>query len=345
VLKKILFISLLFFAERSAAQFDTTFYIKYNNMLGVGVFQSVRDNAIIFEKLNVPENSGFHSVNYNVNGKAISGFFLDYDKIYFALGFKTIRSNDDPRRGTTDISNYSVQLGTNKLILEGGYRKYKGFYDESTPNYITPFTDSTLFYQDKSLENKNLKIKALYFFNHKKFSYNSAYFGSFRQLKSAASWVIGGNFYYNNIQTDTSLIPYYARNVFDNYAHLNGIRVTGFSLGGGGSANLILWKRFFLNITLTVEAEPQWRKYHYFTNETTSPFYMSVASDFRTSLGFNSRRFYCLLSSINDVTFNNNKSLSITGNFLNATFSIGWRFHFENKATKWLRENKIYKMI
>ncbi|HKR04156.1 MAG TPA: DUF4421 family protein [Bacteroidia bacterium] len=344
MLKKILSILCLFLPGSSFAQFDTAFYIKYSDMLGVGVFQSIRDNAITFEKLNLPD-SLFHTVSYNVNGKAITGFFLDYDKIYFAFGFKTVQNDNDMRKGTTDISSYVVQLGTNKLILEGGYRRYRGFYDESTPNYIAPFMDSTLYYQDKSLEDKVTKIKALYFLNHKKFSYNSSYFGSYRQLKSAMSWTFGGNFYYNKIKSDTSLIPYYARSVFNEYGYLDQVRVTGFSLGGGGSGNLVIGKRFFLNLTITLGLEPQWRRYHFLTGEATSPCYISFASDIRTSLGFNSRKFYFLISSINDLTYNNSKSLNISGAFLNGTISIGWRFHLENKGTKWLKENKLYKMI
>jgi hypothetical protein len=334
----------LFFSEKSFAQFDTTFYIKYHDMMGVGIFQSVRNNSITLEKLNVPGDTVPHSVYYKVNGRTITGFFVDYDKIFFALGFNLFKNND-PRKGTTENSNYVLQFGTNKLILEGGYRRYKGFYDDSTSNYISPFTDSTPYYQDPVMVHKNIKLKAFYFFNDEKFSYNSAYFGSFRQLKSAVSWMLGGNIYYNRLKSDTSLIPYYAREVFDNYGYLNEVRATGFSFGGGGSGNLVIAKRFFLNLTLTVELAPEWRRYHYFNNEETKPFYVSASSDVRTSFGFNSRKFYFLFTSINDFSFDTSKSLMMEGNFLNVTFSIGWRFHFENKSTKWLKENKIYKMI
>jgi hypothetical protein len=271
--------------------------------------------------------------------------FLNYDKIYFAFGFKTEQKNNDAHKGNTNYSNYVLQLGTNKLVIEGGYRKYKGFYDASTPQYIKPFTDSTLYYQNKNLENRNFKIKTFYFLNHKRFSYNSAYFGSFRQLKSAFSLLLGANFYTNKIVSDTSLIPPYARDIFGNYSMLKEIHVTGFSFGGGGSANLIIGKRFFLNLTATLEMEPQWRKYVSYPDGTTSPCYISPSSDFRASFGFNNKHIYILLSSVNDITFNKNKSLIVTGNFFMSSTTFIYRFHFESKITRWMKENRIYKMI
>ena len=227
-----LFFSTLIFSNKSFSQFDTSYYQKYSDLLGVGIFQSIRNNTIVLEKLHVTNTTAFNEVRYNINGKAVTGFILNYDKIYFAFGFKTTQSNNDFRKGNSNYSNYVLQLGTNKLVIEGGYRKYKGFYDAGTPQHIQPFTDSTLYYQDKNLESRNYKIKTLYFLNHKKFSYNSAYFGSYRQLRSAASWLLGANFYVNKIVSDTSLIPPYARDIFANYSMLKEIHVTGFSFGG-----------------------------------------------------------------------------------------------------------------
>lgn len=313
-------------------------------MFGLGVFQSIRNNTIKLEKLNVINSSLPHLIDYNMNGKGVSGFIFSYDKIYFALGFKT-SNTEESKKGKSKNQNIALQLNGNKLVIEAGYRNYRGFYDASTPVFIQGFSDTTPYFRNESLQNKNLKIKALYFLNHKKFSYNSAYFGSFRQLKSAFSWILNGNLYFSKIQSDSTVIPFYAHDIFAEYGELNGIRVTAFSLGGGGSANLIVFKRFFYNATITLAAEPQFRKYTFLNNSSTTPFYISVAADLRSSFGYNSRKFFLLFSVVNDLTFNKNRSLTVNGNFFTTSFAVGYRFHFENKSTKWLKANKLYQMI
>lgn len=340
-----IFLFILFFNTGAHAQFDTTFYKKYTDMFGIGIFQATRNNPIVFEKQGTDIPAGLNTVSYDINGKAISGFVIDYDKIYFALGFKTDKKDNDLRKGASNFSNFVLQVGTNKFVIEGGLKKYKGFYDLRTPNFIAPFTDTTLFYQNKSLVNTSFKVKALYFINNKKFSYNSAYFGSYRQVKSAASWVVSANFFSNNTTCDTSLIPPYARVYFGNYAYLQSIKSKGFSVGGGGSGNLVISKSFFINLTFTLQAEPQWRTYTHYQSGETNPFYISLASDIRASMGFNTKRFFFLLTAINDLSFNNSKSIKISDNFFASAVAIGYRFHFENKATRWIKENKIYKWI
>ncbi|MFI5220521.1 MAG: DUF4421 family protein [Bacteroidia bacterium] len=336
-------VAILFFSINNvSAQFDTTYYVKYPDMLGLGVFQAIRNNSIELERIGI--NSVPNYIKYNTNGKGVTGFVFAYDKIYLAFGFK-IQSNEEAKKGKSKNTNLVLQLNGNKLVLEAAYRNYKGFYEENTPLFIPSFNDTTPYYQDENLRNKIWKLKAFYFFNHKKFSYNAAYFGTFRQIKSASSWVLNANFYTGNIRSDSSMIPYYAQEIFNPYSYLNGISVIGFSFGGGGSGNIVVFKKFIFNATLTAGLEPQWRTYDIINEEKISQTFLSAALDFRSSFGFNSERFFFLVSTINDFTFNYNKSLMVTGNFLTTSFVLGYRFHFENKATHWLKQNKIYKMI
>ena len=107
--------------------------------------------------------------------------------------------------------------------------------------------------------NESLRFKFLYFFNHKKFAYKSAYGSNYRQTKSSASWMLLGNLYFNRFSADSSLFPAAVRNYYDGFADLNHLRAIGISAGGGFSWNLIAFKRVFFNLTIGAGADAQWR--------------------------------------------------------------------------------------
>lgn len=326
------------------AQQDTAYYKSYPDLLGIGIFEAIRNNEIVFEKKDLQFETLPSSVRYSTNGRALTGFVFNYDKIFLSFGFKTANA-EEAIKGKSKNTNLLLQLRGRKLILEASYRKYTGFYESKAGEYNASFTDSIPYYINPGMSSRNIKIKALYFTNHNKFSYNASYFGSFRQIKSAASWIINGNVYFSNVLSENALIPYYASDVFEKYAALNKIKVNGFSFGGGGAANLVVFKRFFFNVTATLAAEPQWRTYGYTDGSVENPFYVSLAVDARSAFGYNSKRFWIIITGVNDLTFNNNKSLNITGNFFTSTISLGYRFGFENNFTRALKNNKVYKSI
>ncbi len=334
---------LFFLSITASAQQDTTYYLKYPDLLGIGIYEAFRNNNVKIEKLNPEKTGTASSIDWNTNGKTVTGLILNYDKLFFAFGVKT--SQSDTSKGNSKNTNISFQLKGNKLVLEASWRNYSGFYDANTFGFRENLTDTVNFHKDESMSSRNLKVKGFYFLNHKKFSYNSAYYGSYRQLKSAISWVVNGNFYFSKIRSGSGLIPYYAKEVFKDYQSLNGIDVTGVSVGIGGAGNLVVFKRFFVNLLVTLAAEPQWRTCMFEQRNETHPFYFSLASDLRGSLGFNSKRFFLILNIINDQTFNSNSAINLSSNFFVVTLSAGYRFHFENKSTKWLKENKYYKML
>lgn len=337
-------ISLLLFniyVKKVSAQQDTSYYVKYSEMLSLGIFEEIRNNTLSFERTDVAGGQP-NTIKYNTNGQKVTGLIINYDKIYFAFGIKTERA-EAYKKGKSNNTNFALRLQGRKMLIEATYRNYKGFYDENTPLYFSSFEDSTPYYRDESLRNRTFKAKSFYFLNHDKFSYNASYFGSYRQLKSAASWVLNANFYTTTIRADSSIIPYYARDIFVPYSYVKRITVNCISVGGGASANLVIFKRFFFNATFILGLEPQWRTYELMNEEKTSQFFVSAAFDFRSAIGYNSKRFFMFVTSFNDVTLNNSGSIVFTGNFLSGAFVVGYRFPFENGVTKALKSNKIYQ--
>jgi len=263
-----------------------------------------------------------------------------------AVGFRS-RPPKDARKGSNNYFNLALSMGGVKWRLEGSYRRYRGFYDANTANYDTAFHNGdSPYYHDNSMTNENLRFKFMYFFNHKKFAYKSAYGSNYRQTKSAASWMLLGNLYFNRFSADSSLFPPAVRNYYCDFADLNRIRVIGFSAGGGFSWNLVIFKRFFYNLTIGVGADAQWRKYHHADGAESDLMYINSSGDVRSSLGYNADKFFFFLSSMNDITNFDSGSLKIKSTFVSGAFQIGYRFPVKTPGFyKKIQETGVYKML
>ena len=329
------------------SQNDSIYYRKYNESLIISLYQSfARQFDIAIEEKFLPD-TGKSALHYYSDADIVSGIAVDYDKLGVAVGFRSKPPQDAKRKGTNNYFNLALSVGGVKWRLEGSYRRYRGFYDANTASYDTAFKAGVSpYYHDNSMVNENLRFKFLYFFNHKKFAYKSAYGSNYRQTKSSASWMLLGNLYWNRFSADSSLFPAAVRNYYDSFADLNRLRAFGISAGGGFSWNLIIFKRVFYNLTLGVGADAQWRKYHHADGTESDLMYVSGSGDVRSSLGYNADKFFFFLSSMNDITNFDSRSLKIKSTFVSVAFQIGYRFPVKTPGFyKKIQETKIYKML
>jgi hypothetical protein len=336
-----LFAALCSFAQK---EWDTTKYIKYKDRLVVAAFVSYR----FFDwdiKPNNANDSGKTDLHYLARANNITGLEFNYDKISFSFGIKSTPQTDSTK-GKTSFKNFTVGVGGNQWILDLSFRNYKGFYDDNTFRYDTSFHPGSQYYQNASMQVKQYKGKFLYFTNAKKFSYKSSYSDTYRQLRSAFSWVLSGNVYSNQSRADTSFIPYFVRDSFRNDAYLNKLNVNGISAGAGASFNLVIWKRFFGNLTFVLNCEPQWRTYGRYYGPTTRMTSVSASGDARFAIGFNSRNFFLTFNGNADFVYINNSNIQITSKFISGAFNIGYRFKVKTPGFyKKIQETKIYKML
>ncbi|HLG34229.1 MAG TPA: DUF4421 family protein, partial [Bacteroidia bacterium] len=174
----------------------------------------------------------------------------------------------------------------------------------------------------------------------------SAYGSNYRQTKSAASWMLLGNLYFNRFGADSSLFPAAVRNYYGDFADLNRLRVIGVSGGGGFSWNLIVFKKIFANLTIGIGGELQFRKYHHFNRDEEDRTYFSGSGDVRSSFGYNGDKFFFFLSSLNDITNFEGGTMKIQSKFISGAFQIGYRFPVKTPAFyKKIQEMGVYKML
>jgi hypothetical protein len=331
-----------FFAQKRGH--DTTYYTKYKNRLVVSFFQSYRNYGIDIEQKLIKDSLGKSKLSYIAEANLVYGFEINYDKFNISIGFKNPSKTVD-KKGDTKFRNFALNVGGNHWLLENSYRSYKGFYNKNTSTYDTSFKRTGIYDQFPGINSESYKTKFLFFTNANKFSFKSGYSCNYRQLKSAFSFVLSGNIYYNRLNSDSSFFPYQVRDYYDNHRSMNGLNVFAFSVYGGGSWNLVLWKVFFMNLTLIIGPEEQWRNYHYLdTYPSQTLFYTSISGDFRGSIGLNFKTFFVKLSATSDFSWYNASQITYFSKYGALNFSLGYRFKMkESKGYKKFKESKWYK--
>lgn len=344
----LILISFITFFNSTFAQkkgWDSTYYIKYKDKLIISVFQSYRNYSIDISQKLTKDTLNASKIGYVAEANLITGFEINYDKFNISLGYKSTPPENQQQKGDTKFRNLALNVGGNRWIIESSYRSYKGFYNKNTTNYDTSFHTTGIYDQNPTLKSEAYKTKFLFFTNSKKFSFKSGYSCSYRQIKSAFSLVLSANLYNNRLNSDSSFIPYLVRDYYDNHRAVNGLNVMAFAIYGGGSFNLVIWKAIFMNLTLIIGPEQQWRTYHYISGYPTQDiFYTSISGDFRASLGLNFKKYFVLISSTTDFTWYNGNQMEYLSKYGSVNFSIGYRFKMKTpKFYEKFQQTKIYK--
>ncbi len=348
MIKKFVVSCLLFVVclQLFAGTHDTTYYRKYNDRLIVSIYGSERRYNI--EMSQAFDNSPLFKtdLNYQADANTVTGIELAYDKIGISFGIRATPSYDVARRGKTDYRSFNFSFGGNRWLLETSLRHYKGFYENNTSNYIQGFDSTSVYYQAPNFLNQSVKAKFLYFFNHKKFAYKSSFSCSYRQLKTAFSWIVVSNLYHNKLLTDTSFIPGPLRFYYNRQGYLSHVGTTGLSLGGGFSCNIVLLKRLFANLTVALNPELQFAKYGYFPSAIEKGVRLNWATDVRAGFGYNGKRFFYTLTGIFDICNFDYSKVDINSTYYSGALSFGYRFGLKTpKFYKKFQETKVYSWL
>ncbi len=331
-------------AKDSLPAFDTNYYRSYTDRLIIGIFQAKRNYEILLHQP-LYKDKGSADVKLTGNINDVTGFDIAYDKFSLSLANRTVASNN-PYIGNSKYNSIQLNFGNPDWALETSFRRYKGFYDN---NHLLPDSFSkknNIHYIDPSFLNQSWKAKYLYFFNHKRFSFYSGYSCNFRQLKTAFSWVYVSNLYFTKLSTDSTFVPLFLRDHYPLVEDLHQVNVLGISSGFGASWNLVIFKGLFMNITFLGGLEPQHRTYYSRVAGLQKGWHLSLCGDFRTSIGFNLKRFYLLISSLNDVAYINSKQLELKNKYISGSFTMGFRIKTKTPAFyQRFQQTKLYKLL
>jgi Domain of unknown function (DUF4421) len=328
---------------------DTNFVRKYPDRFIVTLSQSYRQYDVRFLQTLIQDTMGIGAPRMIADGNAVTGISIDFDKISFSFGIRSVPPTTDveKQKGKTKYQSYNFSFGFYRFRFESSYRHYHGFYDLKTPSYDTSFARTGIYYQNPSMDVRSIRVKTLFIFKKRKFSYNSAYFNTQRQLKTKGSFLLVSNIYDYRIKADTSLIPFPSRIYYEKYADLNYFRAQGISIGPGFSWNLVILKTLYLNLTLTSAFDFQRRIYDTYSKNYQDKFWkVGTAGDFRAALGMNGKRMFASVTYRLDVNSYLSDGIRIEPRFNAVDLNIGYRFPFKERAwVKKMKENKWYQLI
>lgn len=324
---------------------DTLKYQKFKSNLIVGIFQSYRKVENSFEQFKVKDSTGASRNDYMAESRLVTGVEFIYDKLSFSLGLRSVPPQQSTGKGNTRTLNANLNFGGNIWYFQNSLRYFDGFYDNNTAAYDTTIRETGQYYQRPDLQNLGLKSKFLYFTHHDRFAFRSGYSGNYRQLRSAATWILSANINFNRLSADSSFFNYASRPYYGDYASLNNLRVFGISANFGAAATLVILKGFFLNGMFIVGPEQQWRKYNY-EDGASNLSYISIAGDLRFSIGVNLRRCYFVAFNTNDFSLYNSSYVGLTSSSISGGFSFGWRFRSGTPDFyKKFQDTKFYRSI
>ncbi|MBI4931689.1 MAG: DUF4421 family protein [Bacteroidetes bacterium] len=328
------------------SRIDTNYLKFYKDKLILALWQSERRFDITISQKMFPD-SGMSTINYIANANQVSGISLDYDILSLAFGYRSVPSVDK-RKGNTDYLDLGLNINTSGFRFENSYRRYTGFYDNNTTKYIHPFTDSTPYFQNPNMNISQVKSKLIYTISHKRFSLSGAYANVKRQVKSAGSVLLVYNFYGLSMYSDSSIIPPPLQNfygpIWDGFNKMN---IYAYSAGAGYTRTFVFWKKFYFNFLFALGYERQYRHYYIYPENVQYSYWKTwFAGDWRTSVGWNGKRFFIRATSTYDLNNYESTALNFKMKFFAGSFDLGWRFKFRvPKPYRKFQETKVYKML
>jgi len=329
--------------------FDTVYVTAYKERLAISLYQSQRSFEMGFRQNVLPDPLGISPLSYVARSSKVTGICVGYDKISFSLGITTpIAESEIVRKGKTKYYDYSLAFTGHAYRLELGFRSYKGFYEQNTPNYDSAFTDTSAYFQRPTMQNVLIKSKFLYFFNNRRFSYSAAYTNTYRQLKTAGSLFAYSDIFYNALFDPNGFLPAQVDSLYGKYRTLAAFETYGMTLGGGYTFNLVMFHSLYINATFGLGCQLYQQNtlsYDGIINESRFKVGLTGA-DVRGALGYNGKNFFISAILNFDISVYNASKVEVTANFISGCFSYGYRFKFkERNWVKWMKNNRFYRML
>ena len=189
---------ILLFGKRSVcfSQTDTTYIKKHPQEFSLKAYTIFESVSILHEYGNLEKITS----KYGSNRPLGLGLGVSYRNIGLSFSY-SIKPFRDANKGDTKSVDWQYHYYGKNIVFDFIGQMYEGFYTTEIGE------DREISYNFHSrLKVTKLGFSSQYVFNSKKFSYRAAFDQSERQLQSAGSFLLGGEFYYNQIRSD---IPYF----------------------------------------------------------------------------------------------------------------------------------------
>jgi len=304
---------LLINAINMNAQLDSTRMKTFNTKLNVGLFLADNNATNIFT------NSQGETYTQTMALKPSLGLQFAYNGAILALGTGVPIPNGRYSYDSSRTINISGYFSRPKYILWGAARRFEGLLNE----------DGNVAQNSEFI---NIAASYMYIFSENNYSFRAAYRQVDQQLTSGGSWLIKSNLSFNSINTG-SILDYQDTN-------LRNFNSQGISILGGYGYTLNFDSNWFISALLLGGLEYQFGRYYDrpAPDVGNSRSFNSFAPtyDFKSSVGYNSDRFYIsiLFGVDNRLAVNNIEGIDFAHQFLRTDLRFGTRINAPEVITK-----------
>jgi len=233
--------------------------------------------------------------------------------------------------GKTTKTTLNASFSYRKIGISAFFFQYKSFYiknpEDFDINWDTPDRP-----QRPDVENMGYGLDYIYVFNHKKYSLNSSYSFSQKQLKSAGSFLLGAYTSKSTIKGDSSLINSELNNLFN--PHIQFQKSAQYILGGsfGYSYNYVFWKDFMINISVVPSLLFSVSDLSYSNSKSNQNHSISPALKFNGMISYAKNKFHISINTQRqNLWVKSGNSTRIDYNFIDFKLLIGYRFEKKKK--------------
>jgi hypothetical protein len=307
-------------------KYDTNYIEKFDELMAIEPWIAAPSFVLRLD----PEDDSLitkHN-NYQPYLRDVVGFDVAYKAVILSIGFKgPIIPEDEEVFGKTKYSILKLRLNSTPFVYEFYHNTFNGFADYNASNY-----DSTRISEDHLIKRQDLKVqytklKAIYIFSQKKFSYGAAYSFSERQKLTKATGFLVGHAYRYSTEADSSFFNRGQENIFGKYERLKKLKVLSVGIGPGFAATFVE-KNWFFSFGVYVMGDLQHHTAFEDKNEELSKGWNgALLGDAFVSAGYNSRHFYAGIVARGDRNMIALPTINASTTFYSTVLSIGFRFN------------------
>lgn len=328
--------------KKELLAYDSNYIQKYgSNVLSIAPLIS----APIFITRFAPQKTGEENKAnlYRPYLRNYLGVTVNYRAITFSAKIKGFISPEAQNLyGKTNYTLLRLRLYTNAFIFDFFHNKFNGLSDRNTDAYDPNRPENEPFIKRPDISTQYNKLKILYIFSHKKFSYRAAFRFTERQKKSKASLYISSHSFRLYSKGDSSFFNIGQRDAYGSMQALSSLKIYSFGVGPGVTSTLVKNKWF-----ISFRAEVLGSMQHHTARNTASQMLSKgwrggLMGDVAVSFGYNGDRFYATFISSVDHNITPLPHISSTTFFFNNELSVGMRFNAP-KFVRYIYDNTPLK--
>ena len=196
-IRLIIFILFFFSIQQASGQYDSTYYVSYEDQITSRFYFSKKYTSLKFR-----DAGANYNITYRPNTTLNMGVGATYRwaTLNLAYGFGFL--NPERGRGKTKYLDLQFHTYGRKFIMDVFGQFYKGFF-------LTPGSTNSQQqqYLRPDLDVNQIGTSIQYVLNHQKFSYRASFLQNEWQKKSAGTFIFGLEIYNGRVKADSTIIP------------------------------------------------------------------------------------------------------------------------------------------